>query len=261
MIYLTVPKWMNAVENVCITAKMAHWLYGDSHTLPPCSDKPTPFISCDRMIARAFWNLGLTDQPGKPGTTCGITVMNMEPYLLAHGFTKINSKKNLKKGDIVLMKKKQTATPTAEWHTFVLTAYDSKTGICSKFDEGSQARINAGGFFANVPLEEWASKEFYCGFRIPTAPDKKKEIYTRSFKAVYKGVKGSNVRLLQKLLRYANCRGKDGKALTVDGVAGENTIYAINYYQTRKRKRGIELGTDGKNDGICGSKMWQTMIG
>lgn len=250
---ITVTQFINAVKAVCTKAKNEHWRYGNSQALPPCADG---IISCDRMVARALYDLGFKSQPKG-----GITVLNMEQFLLKWGFKKISSKSSLKKGDIILFKQDGTSSPTAFWHTFVITAYDANKQICSKYDEGSQPRIDAGGFFANVALDEWNDKSFYCAFRLPSSPSKKQETYTKVLRAVYYGQKGSHVRLLQKLLKYANCKGKDGKVLEVTGKCGDNTVHAINVYQTRKRKAGVELGTNGKNDGICGSKMWQELVG
>lgn len=252
-IYFTPNRFINAVSNVYRMAYADGWTYGDSHALPPCSDR---IISCDRLVARALWDLGLTDQPRG-----GITVINMESYLLKWGFKKITNAGDLLRGDIVLMRANGQTSPSASWHAFVLTAYNPATQICSKYDEGSNERIRSPQPFVNVPLNEWIGRRtFYAGFRCP-AYNKRKETYEKTFSAVYDGKKNSSVRVLQKLLRYANCRGKDGKALVVDGVCGENTVHAINVYQSRKRRQGIELGTDGKNDGICGSKMWKAMIG
>lgn len=250
MRYTTAAQRLNAVAAVCHQAKVEGWRYGDSHTFPPCADH---FISCDRLIARALWNLGLTDQP-KLGSTCGITVINMDEWMRAHGAAVITDKAKVKKGDFVLMKKAGSVTPSAEWHAFVM-ASDYGPAI-NKYDLGSQTRINLGGFFTGVQFDEWSTKEFYAAYRLPSG-SKKTEKYTRVLPAVYLGKKGSAVRLLQKLLLYANCKGKDGKALTVDGVCGENTAYAIKVYQIRKKKQGTDLGEDG----ICGAKMWKTMIG
>lgn len=257
MIYSTPAKFLAAVRQVYLTAKAGNYRYGDSKKMPPTSDG---VISCDRLIAKACWDLGWTDQP-VVGATSGITVINMEEYFKKWGWKKITSKAKLQKGDVVLMKKIGTSKPDASWHSFVLTAYDPATGICSKYDEGSQERIKATQPFKNVPLNEWPdTRTFYCGFRVPVF-SKKNEKYVKNLPAVYLGKSGSAVRLLQKLLRYANCKGKDGKVLEVDGDCGENTVHAINVYQTRKRKQGIELGTNGVNDGVCGEKMWKAMVG
>ena len=51
------------VASVASVYQMAHdngYEYGNSNSLPPCDDG---FIACDRLIARALWDLGYTDQP------------------------------------------------------------------------------------------------------------------------------------------------------------------------------------------------------
>lgn len=77
---------------------------------------------------------------------------------------------------------------------------------------------------------------------------------------VKKGSKGKSVLLLQKLLRAMGYKGKNGKPLELDEECGSNTEYAINAYQTARRKKGVELGTDKKNDSSCGPKMWKDLI-
>ena len=74
------------------------------------------------------------------------------------------------------------------------------------------------------------------------------------------GSKGNKVLLLQEILRARGFKGADGKPLELDREAGANTIYAINSYQSERRKQGVELGTNGKNDGTCGQKMWKDLI-
>lgn len=74
------------------------------------------------------------------------------------------------------------------------------------------------------------------------------------------GSKGNKVLLLQEILKARGFKGTDGKPLDLDREAGANTIYAINSYQSERRKQGVELGTDGKNDGTCGQKMWKDLI-
>lgn len=77
---------------------------------------------------------------------------------------------------------------------------------------------------------------------------------------VQNGSKGTSVLLLQEILRARGIKGADGKDLTLDRIAGNNTVYAINAYQGLRRKQGVELGTNGQNDGICGKKMWNDLI-
>ena len=74
------------------------------------------------------------------------------------------------------------------------------------------------------------------------------------------GSKGNKVLLLQEILRARGFNGADGKPLELDREAGANTIYAINSYQSERRKQGVELGTNGKNDSTCGQNMWKDLI-
>lgn len=60
-----------------------------------------------------------------------------------------------------------------------------------------------------------------------------------------KGSTGTQVKYLQKCLNYLGYKGKDGKALTVDGEFGTNTEYALRAFQ-KKYKLSV--------DGIYGSK-------
>ena len=77
---------------------------------------------------------------------------------------------------------------------------------------------------------------------------------------VRKGSKGTSVLLVQEILKARGFKGADGKELALDQHAGDNTIYAINSYQTARRRQGVELGTNGKNDSSCGPKMWADLI-
>ncbi len=79
--------------------------------------------------------------------------------------------------------------------------------------------------------------------------------------AVAKGSKGKSVALMQTLLRGKGYKGADGEELKIDSICGGNSEYAINSYQAKRRKQGVELGTKGKNDGCCGTKMWADLIG
>lgn len=147
-----------AVAGVYIMAHNGKYRYGDSKGVPPCSDG---IISCDRLIARALYNLGFKAQPAG-----GITVLNMEQYLLSWGFTKITDPNKLTHGDIVLMKQNGTTAPNAMWHTFLIDAFYSVNKI-DKYDCGSQSRIQSAQPFKSVPLDEWTNRSFYCGFRSP----------------------------------------------------------------------------------------------
>lgn len=149
-------KFLAEAKNVCDTARVEKWNYGDSHTLPPCADKT---ISCDRMPARALWNLGFTDQ--RPG---GEVVTSLDSYLTKHGWIKVTNMKDIKPGAIVGVR-----YPNHNYidHVFVVESYDPKTGICSKYDTGSQERIRTVQPFKNVKLMEWPGRLFVAAWNIP----------------------------------------------------------------------------------------------
>lgn len=80
-------------------------------------------------------------------------------------------------------------------------------------------------------------------------------------KTVILNSKGTDVVALQAILRSQGFVGQDGKPLSIDGHAGDNTIFAINAYQKMLRAYDIECGTNGHNDSSCGSKMWECLLG
>lgn len=80
-------------------------------------------------------------------------------------------------------------------------------------------------------------------------------------KTVILNSKGTDVVALQAILRSQGFVGQDGKPLSIDGHAGNNTIFAINSYQKTLRAYDIECGTNGHNDSSCGSKMWECLLG
>ena len=85
--------------------------------------------------------------------------------------------------------------------------------------------------------------------------------YSFTLEAVERGSRGPSVKVLQRLLRSMGIKGKDKKLLAVTGECDENTVHAICIYQTRRRKHGVDVGTNGKSDGQCGKKMWKDILG
>lgn len=81
------------------------------------------------------------------------------------------------------------------------------------------------------------------------------------FSNIKLGSKGEDVKILQALLRAQGLLGFNNKPLEIDGEAGSNTIKAINDFQTMMRAYGIECGTNGYNDSICGELMWSCLLG
>lgn len=81
------------------------------------------------------------------------------------------------------------------------------------------------------------------------------------FSTVKKGSKGVDVYILQSMLRGLQYTGKDGKPLNIDGRCGDNTVYAINRFQSIQRAYGCECGTSSKNDSAFGSTCWKRLLG
>ena len=147
--------FLQSVKNVAATAKKNNWTYGNSLVNPPCSDK---IISCDRLIARALYDLGYTDQP-KGGITCG----HIPTYLPKWGWTKVTDKKSIKPGAVVAVGSGSNIN-----HVFVVESYDANTDKCNKYDTGSNDRIKKGAYSTNVKLVEWSDKKFIAAWNVPS---------------------------------------------------------------------------------------------
>lgn len=215
------------------------YTYGDSHSLPPCADHVT---SCERgAVARPLWDLGFHDQPAG-----GITVLNMEQYLTKWGFKKITDQNALKAGDIVLMKQNGTTAPTAEWHTFLVTAVTKSGSVMTvnKYDFGSQERLRAAQPFVGVPVNQWPGvKSFYCAFRwgggdseIDTTVDYTfdADYYRAAYKDVTSSGFGSSAEGLKR--HYDSFGRKEGRAA--------NCLLTPSYYKAKYTDLKKAFGSD-----------------
>lgn len=81
------------------------------------------------------------------------------------------------------------------------------------------------------------------------------------FDAVKLNSKGVSVYVLQTVLRLLGFLGADGLPLEIDGKSGNNTVFAINTFQSTMRAYGYEVGTDGENDGVFGKECWKCLLG
>lgn len=123
---ITVKQFLSAVKATQEYARTHSYKYGDSHAVPPTTDK---IISCDRLIAKALWDLGFTDQP-RGGMVCGMA----ESYLTAHGFEVARSVNDVKSGSILLVRNDHNAL-----HMFVVNSFDGNR--TSRYDCGSNSLI------------------------------------------------------------------------------------------------------------------------
>ena len=76
------------------------------------------------------------------------------------------------------------------------------------------------------------------------------------FSDVKKGSKGTDVFVLQAMLRNMLFTGKKGNPLDVDGIAGEDTVYAINMFQKMNESYGYSCGN---GDSVFGDKCWKRL--
>ena len=81
------------------------------------------------------------------------------------------------------------------------------------------------------------------------------------FQTIRKNSYGSDVLVLQSMLRALQYVGQDGKPIEIDGDCGSNTVFAINAFQRTQIAYGVDVGTSGKPDGVFGAKCWAHLLG
>ena len=72
------------------------------------------------------------------------------------------------------------------------------------------------------------------------------------------GSKGQDVIVLQSCFRTSGAVGSNGKPIDVDGVAGNNTVKAINDFRACAKAYGCKI--DGK-DGVFNKSCWDVLFG
>ena len=129
---ITRDQFVAACGKVTETARTRGYIYGDSRSEVPTADGK---ISCDRLVAKALWDLGFTDQQ-VGGITCG----SMIDYLDAHGFVKSDKLSDIGYGSIVLIKH----TTVSYWsHAFVTLSFDQSTMTFDSYDCGANSLIQS----------------------------------------------------------------------------------------------------------------------
>ena len=225
---INTTSFINAIKTSYLTAHNGNYSYGDSYGWPPTSDKVT---SCDRLIAKALYDMGYTNQPRIPDSTSGITVNNIDLYLPKYGFKKTTNKSEIKPGAVIAVGEKANIIT----HVFVVTKYDPKTDLCSKYDLGSQDRIRANQPYNNIKLVEWSNRHFIAAYNVPVQQVGQK-IPQSQRDYLEKGDTGEAVKTLQNNLNYVY-----NYKLVVDGEFGSATDDAV-----RKFQKAANLTIDGK---------------
>lgn len=78
------------------------------------------------------------------------------------------------------------------------------------------------------------------------------ETVTVTLNTIRQGDKGAQVKTLQRLLNSMGYVGKNGRALAVDGIAGQNSTHAVQTFQKAKKLAP---------DGVVGVKTWRALLG
>ena len=148
--------FINQVKKVYEMAHNNNFKYGSSSSLPPCEDK---IIACDRLVSRALWDLGVTDQPQG-----GVSCKELDSFLTSHGYKKTQDFSYFQTGDIIIVAENDVPV-----HVFVINSFDSDTKLCSKYDMGGQDRIDGNQPIMNVPVNEWEDfgRTLYAVYRLP----------------------------------------------------------------------------------------------
>ena len=132
---ITVSDFLKACQNVTETARRGHYRWGNSTAQNPTTDH---LISCDRLVAKALYDLGMTDQR-KGGETCG----SFDTWLSQHGFIRSTSLSAVRTGSILLVKHKGKSYTSHMYVAASPLVQDSKgRWHGDRYDCGQNAYIN-----------------------------------------------------------------------------------------------------------------------
>lgn len=149
-----VEEFMQAVRNTVAYARAHNYHYGNSTVNPPTSDG---LISCDRLISRALWDIGYTDQ-----NVGGLGVNSLDSYLISHGWKKSTNINDCKYGSVVIVG--PNGINGAPKHAFVCAGYNPSLGIMQTFDEGGEWRIHSEQPFTT---DTWKQSLIYGVYNMP----------------------------------------------------------------------------------------------
>ena len=149
-----------------------HYTYGHASINPAMdwdSEKPEKIVSCDRLVGWILYNAGFREgQPEAHGLTS-----DMIPFLRENGFTEIKDPDDLLPGDIIYVG--YEGQPEPYGHVFLHAGEDKETGMCYRYDAGSNERIWCTKGTEAVefeqpflePLSQGTNRIFITAFRAP----------------------------------------------------------------------------------------------
>lgn len=152
---ISVDEFLESCKNTMDFARINGYKYGNSTAQNPTTDG---YISCDRLVAKALYDLGYTDQP-----TGGITCGDADDWLSSHGFIRSTSWEDVKQGSIMLVKH-QGKDHTS--HMFVFASdFNMNTMTGDRYDAGSDGFIQSSQPLKNLGF--WYRTDSIIVFNIP----------------------------------------------------------------------------------------------
>ena len=209
-----------------------------------------PDYDCSSMVIQAFENAGV------PVKSAGATYTgNMRPVFLRNGFTDVTNKVNLSNcsgmqpGDVLLNQIHHTAMYAGNGK--IVHARGQSYGSPAPGDQGREIAVTS---YYNYP---WDCVLRYTGTDAgdvqPAAPSGRVGTCTVQLGEYIPGCVDPQVKVIQRLLRAKGFKGKDKKALVIDGEFGENTAYAVTRMQKKAGMKNINFGT-------VSSKTWGLLL-
>lgn len=220
-------------------------------------------FDCSSLVLTAYYYAflknGLTDQANYLKRNCSYTGNMLR--MLNTGFEAVARNQTahvqMIRGDIELNTTYHTALAVGK--DIIVHARSSEGTTDTKDNSGNEIRTQPWYLYSHG----WTHRLRFTGRGIdfskltntseskPTATITKGDRYMFEPKTVELGSKGTSVLLLQEILVARDFRGADNQILSLDRVAGENTIRALNSY---KKSRNM------KQDGICDAAVWKDLL-
>lgn len=193
---------------------------------------------CSSMIIQTWENAGV------PVKSRGATYTgNMRQVFLQNGFSDVTKKVNLsncsglQRGDVLLNQVHHTAMYAGNGQ--IVHARGQSFGSPKPGDQGQEIAVTN---YYNYP---WDCVLRYVGEGSGDVKPASGRVGTCTVQLgeYVMGCSDPQIKAIQRLLKAKGFKGKDKRVLTIDGVLGENTAYAITRLQKKKGMKNINFGT------------------
>lgn len=191
--------------------------------------------SCDRGLDETFH--GLLELGNREAR-------GIYTRLIELGAKELPPTSEIQAGDIIIL---------TNWHIFLAASAKNATGSYTRIDFGSSDRMQRGQPFVEpIANVKTIVRPLY---KKKPAPAPKRR-YTATIEQVTVAMQGASVRLLQVILTGLGYYKGD-----IDGYFGTLTEAALNAFQAYWIANGVDIGTNGKPDSICGRGCWEKLLG